>query len=248
VVPVTPQHSTRKPERGLRLRKAPGQSRSVHTVSAILEGAAHILETHGFDRYSTNSIAARAGVSIGSLYQYFPNKDAVTIVLIERESAALAARVRKALVLPEWIDALRALIVVAVNHQLRHPNLARLLDLEEDRLAAILSPFQSRLAVRDSIAEFLAKKPDGAPPDCLQAAGDVIAIVGALTDAAGRRGDKDPGILGANVEKAVLGYLVRPGAAAAGSNGTSRANYSLPLFRDAAGSFRSAPPRIRIGS
>ena len=148
-----------------------------------------------------------SGASIGSLYQYFPNKDSVTIRLIEREWAALAAQARKALAIPEWIEALRAMIVVAVDHQLRRPNLARLLDLEEDRLASALSPFQSRLAVRDDIAEFLAKKPGGAPAHRSQAASDVIAIIGALTDAAGRRGDKDPALLRANVERAVLGYL-----------------------------------------
>ncbi|MBR8500820.1 TetR/AcrR family transcriptional regulator, partial [Burkholderia cenocepacia] len=53
-------------------RKAPRQRRSVATVDAIVEAAARILERDGFDGYTTNAVAALAGVSIGSLYQYFP--------------------------------------------------------------------------------------------------------------------------------------------------------------------------------
>lgn len=68
--------------RGVTPRKAPGQPRSAHTVAAILEGAAQVLEERGLAGYTTNAIAARAGVSIGSLYQYFPTKDAVTVALI----------------------------------------------------------------------------------------------------------------------------------------------------------------------
>ena len=63
-------------------RKAPAQARSTATVAAILEAAARILETDGLAGYSTNAIARRAGVSVGSLYQYFPGKDAITRALI----------------------------------------------------------------------------------------------------------------------------------------------------------------------
>ena len=56
-----------------KLRKSPAQSRSRATVEAILDAAAHILVTQGFAAASTNRIAEKAGVSIGSLYQYFPN-------------------------------------------------------------------------------------------------------------------------------------------------------------------------------
>jgi AcrR family transcriptional regulator len=52
-------------------------------VDAIVEAAAYILERHGWDRLTTNRIAERAGVNIGSLYQYFPNKEAI-LAEIER--------------------------------------------------------------------------------------------------------------------------------------------------------------------
>ena len=58
-----------KPSRRKRLdpRKPPTQPRATETVNAVLEAAARILERHGFEGYTTNAIAERAGVSIGSL-------------------------------------------------------------------------------------------------------------------------------------------------------------------------------------
>ncbi|MEQ8268162.1 MAG: TetR/AcrR family transcriptional regulator [Parvibaculum sp.] len=66
-----------------RVRK-PIQRRSEATVGTILEAAAQIFRTHGAKGATTNRIAERAGVSIGSLYQYFPNKEALLVALMER--------------------------------------------------------------------------------------------------------------------------------------------------------------------
>jgi AcrR family transcriptional regulator len=57
-------------------RKQPKQDRSQATVQAILTATTHILTEDGYDQLTTNRVAERAGVSIGSLYQYFPNKEA----------------------------------------------------------------------------------------------------------------------------------------------------------------------------
>lgn len=62
-------------------RKAPRQERSRRTVERILDAAAHIFHEQGYTAATTNDIADEAGVSIGSLYQYFPNKDAILIEL-----------------------------------------------------------------------------------------------------------------------------------------------------------------------
>lgn len=75
-------------------RKRPRQKRSQQTVAAILEATARILVDDGFDKLNTNRVAEVAGVSIGSLYQYFPNKQALVLALAEehigREIARLA--------------------------------------------------------------------------------------------------------------------------------------------------------------
>lgn len=68
-------------------RKKPAQERSKATVDAILDATARVLRKEGYDRASTNRIAEAAGVSIGSLYQYFPSKEALTAALIDRHRA-----------------------------------------------------------------------------------------------------------------------------------------------------------------
>ena len=73
------------------MRKAPVQGRSRATVDAIVEAAARILVEQGYDKASTNVIAATAGVSIGSLYEYFPGKEAIFAEIRRREDARLFA-------------------------------------------------------------------------------------------------------------------------------------------------------------
>ncbi len=70
-------------------RKSPTQNRSKVTVDAILGATARILKKEGYDRASTNKIAEAAGVSVGSLYQYFPSKEALVAALIERHTAEM---------------------------------------------------------------------------------------------------------------------------------------------------------------
>ncbi len=62
-------------------RKLPKQERSQATVEAILTATARILTEKGYDQFTTNRVAELAGVSIGSLYQYFPNKEALISTL-----------------------------------------------------------------------------------------------------------------------------------------------------------------------
>ena len=82
------------PVSGVDIRKRPVQDRSRRTVDAILNSAAHFFATNGYSATTTNHIAGRAGVSIGSLYQYFPNKDSLLVALEERhlEHAGLVFR------------------------------------------------------------------------------------------------------------------------------------------------------------
>lgn len=64
--------------------RSPKQQRSQFTVSAILEAATHVFSEKGLNKATTNEIAERAGVSIGSLYQYFPNKQSLIVELTQQ--------------------------------------------------------------------------------------------------------------------------------------------------------------------
>ena len=193
----------------LEARKRPVQRRSAATVDAILEAAARILESAGLAGYTTNASAARAGVSIGSLYQYFPNRDALTAALIDRESAPLLAEVEAAGAASSCEAALLRLIRAAVAHQMRRPELARLLDFEERRLP--LGERGARVSERIHAALVGAFELADAPAidDRQTTALDVIAIVRGMVDAAGERGETDAPALEARVPRAAIGYLLR---------------------------------------
>jgi AcrR family transcriptional regulator len=69
-------------DKRLRPRKAPRQARSLETRVRILTAAREVFATHGYSAGTTNRIAEAAGMSVGSLYQYFPNKDAILVELV----------------------------------------------------------------------------------------------------------------------------------------------------------------------
>jgi len=194
----------------LSLRKAPRQRRSTHTVEAILEAAALVLEADGLEGFNTNAVARRAGASIGTLYQYFPSKDALTLALLIREEAKAHAAAVAAAALPSWRDALTAFIEVGARQQLTRPHLARLLDQEEER-----PHIRAAKDGAHSFSELLhvvLDKP-GAPPHLYDparralAAADLLAIIRAMVDAAGQRGETDVDDLARRVRAAAFGYL-----------------------------------------
>jgi len=76
------------------LRKNPIQRRSKATVEAVLEAGARLLLTIGYDKASTNKIAEKAGISIGSLYEYFPGKDAIFAEIRRRQDHRYARLVQ----------------------------------------------------------------------------------------------------------------------------------------------------------
>ena len=77
-------------------RKTPQQSRSVATVEAIHDATIQVLLKDGADRLTTVRVAERAGVSVGTLYQYFPHKQALLFAVLERQMLLVAKAVEDA--------------------------------------------------------------------------------------------------------------------------------------------------------
>lgn len=177
------------------------------TFEAILEAAARILESLGFAGFNTNAVAELAGVSIGSLYQYFPSKDALIVELIRRERAKLSNRIVEAIQqhnIADLKEKLKLIIQAAVQHQFSRPQLARTLefaseligkDIEENELQHELETIISDLFIRSDISH------------AQTVAQDVIALSKGIINAAGIAGENNLNDLQQRVEKAVFGYL-----------------------------------------
>jgi len=111
-------------------RKRASQQRSRATVDALIEATARILVRQGFDKASTNRIAEMAGVSIGSLYQYYPGKDALVAAVIDRHNQELMKVVRGAFAEVTTLpieQAVRRLVAVAIEAHRIDPRLHRVL-------------------------------------------------------------------------------------------------------------------------
>lgn len=80
----------------LKPRRRPSRRSSQSIVTAILDAASELLASRGLDGMTTNAIAERAGVSVGSLYQYFPNKQAVCAGIAGRVNELLVTELRAA--------------------------------------------------------------------------------------------------------------------------------------------------------
>lgn len=77
-------------------RRSPSQSRSVVTVNAVFEASIQVLLKEGMQRLTTTRVAERAGVSVGTLYQYYPNKLALLNAVLERHLDGVAEAVEVA--------------------------------------------------------------------------------------------------------------------------------------------------------
>ena len=111
-------------------RKIASQERSRATVDTLVEATARILVKEGFDKASTNRIAELAGVSVGSLYQYFPSKEALVAAVIERHQQEIMQTVRAELagVMALPVEAaMRKLVAIAVQAHRVDPKLHRVL-------------------------------------------------------------------------------------------------------------------------
>ena len=117
-------------------RKSPRQARSKATVDIILQATARVLVSHGYSGASTNRIAEAAGVSIGSLYQYFPGKQALVTALRRRHAEQMLAmlmEVGRGAAEASAVDAVKILVHAVVAAHLVDPLLHRILGQEVPR-------------------------------------------------------------------------------------------------------------------
>jgi AcrR family transcriptional regulator len=176
----------RVPPRSLAPRKLAKQARSEATVEAIIQAGAQVFERHGYAAASTNRIAERAGVSIGSLYQYYPNKDAILLELARRHvadsTAQLAPHLERLNRGARWDEVLPGLVCAMVAMHAVAPRLHRSL-FEETPLPKPLREELQQLedALVEQTAKALAADPEWAPAHPRLAASVVVNAIEGLT-------------------------------------------------------------------
>lgn len=143
----------------LQPRKSPTQSRSQRMVDDLLEATARVLIREGWEKASTNRIARMAGVSVGSVYQYFPNKEALVMALAQRHSnqmlglfAETAARLAGAPIeeaVPVFVRAMldahrvEPELHVALVHQVLHVGLEAIEEVERTAVEMVRRYFEA---------------------------------------------------------------------------------------------------------
>ncbi len=203
----------RKPQKAsLKLRRSPHQARAAETVAVILEAATQILESRGMSGFNTNAVAERAGVSIGSLYQYFPGKEAILAALHKSYKERLIEAVEVALARTEGEELLvrlRALVSAQIDAHSQSPSLHRILEAEEERTLGE-GDLGFNIRLHKCVAQLLREGNVQIPKISLNAAAaDLCVISGALTDAALAN---SKGRITANYKRRILraveGYLL----------------------------------------
>ena len=202
--------TTRIPPAKRSMRKAPQQSRSLTMVDNILEAAARILMSRGWAKFTTNEVARLAGVSVGSLYQYFPNKLALAEAIRQKHLAAVLAALSNATkaghattaqqAVEQLIDGIMAAHVI-------NPALHRIL---LDEVPAVQrtddDPFE--IAYQRYYASFVSSvAPQGNDDDTNTAGRVLAATVEAVVHMAARQGKLSSGLLKNELQHLVLGYL-----------------------------------------
>src|SRR5262245_34479075 len=198
--------------------KLPRQRRSRATRARLLEAAARVFAERGYAGGTTNHIAAEAGLSVGSLYQYFPNKDAMLAELMRAHVAegAEAVVARFGDPAPEGgsvADALRPFVDAAIDAHRGDPDLHRVLFEEAPRPPDVLAELHELEDAAVAVAAtLLQRSPAVRVRDPDLAAWFVVAAIESLTHRyiGSHRGALDLDAFGAELVRLLTAYLEAP--------------------------------------
>lgn len=171
-----------------RPRKKPSQARAAITFEAIVDATARILVTRGWAGLTTNHVAAKAGVSVGTLYEWFPGKEALVVALVDRHvehaGALLSERAARLVTSPPRtpLELGRALASVMVELHEDEPRLHRVLTEEVPHPAATRARIVAlEDAMSAGLAEHLAEHHGVAPTDAPVRARMIVTLLEAAT-------------------------------------------------------------------
>lgn len=188
-------------------RRQPRQARSQQMCADILMAAADILRAGGAPAFNTNAIAERAGVSIGSLYQYYPTKEAILAALIRDMRRAMRNDLVEAVARGQDVEldiAIRELVDASLRHHLRDPPLTEALERAEDELPMDADTDALKADMAALVVGVLERHGTDRPE---QSARDLIAMCHGMVHVAVRAGETDFTDLSHRLNRAAMGYL-----------------------------------------
>lgn len=172
------------PQKNYETRKRPSQKRSQVTFDAILEASAQLLAKQGYAGTTTNAIAERAGVSIGSVYEYFPGKDAIFAALkarLDTETFTFVLEQVKHVDSRDPETFLRAVLESRIHAALERPELESLLH-DEIPASVFETQNEAKFSAFDSgMRAFVARYPRAVRIKSLEAAMNLGTVVVELT-------------------------------------------------------------------
>jgi len=159
-------------------RKQPKQARSNELVSAILEAALHVLAREGAQRFTTTRVAERAGVSVGSIYQYFPNKAAILFRLQSDEwqrTSGMMCRILEGQDRPPS-ERLRALVHAFVRSECEEADMRIALNDAAPLYRDVPEAQEARAAAAQAMLRFMQEALPDASPTEHQQVNDIITV------------------------------------------------------------------------
>jgi AcrR family transcriptional regulator len=201
----------------LRPRKRPVQARSQRTVDVVLKAAAQVFSSRGYAGGTTNHLAERAGVSIGTLYEYFPNKDALLVALMEHhihegervlQRAAAEMAGRTVGIRTSVLHFVRAMVEFHAHERALHRVLFEETPLPR-RVQQTLAQLEQR--VTDQIESLIRGAPDVSVENPALTAAIVVQAVEGLTHKLVLHGeDEDVETFIGEITRLVTSYLTTP--------------------------------------
>lgn len=188
-------------------RKQPRQARARATCAAVKQAAARILIAGGPSALNTNAIAETAGVSVGTLYQYYPSKQAILAELVRDMRAGMLADIERGRAQAQGRDlrsAVRLMVGASLDHHRRDPRGAEAIERAEAELPMDAETEALKRRIVALVAELLANHGIADPG---LAARDLSAMTRGMAQAAVAAGETDFDALTKRIARGAIGYL-----------------------------------------